>query len=310
MASEGQISALRVVLERLPGALEAMAARGLSVEDMLDGRELNFFGYGSLPAHPHFDRGGLKVHEAVLHGFERDFCCISVRNGTEHEPGRTLGLLPVSDGLQYGGMLSYTGLIPDEIIQCFENYQRREVGPDIPIYKFELAEAACADGKTRIGFVCVADRQSPGYMGDETLPERARAIATAYNEKHPALGYPVTAYNYFYSYGILPLKLHSAELSEAANSFEKLCASALAQEYDRFYALNDAILQIRAKMPGDQRRKLEEIEYNQAVTDYATQVKKAPDAPRTKASLEYVSSLAKSLGKRVAVVVAPLHLKS
>lgn len=310
---ENQRQKLLSVLENLPGALEAMQAQGISVDNLFSADEVNFFGYGSLPTSPHFSHPGLVVREAVLHGYEKDFCCLSVRSGTKETPGRTLGLLPVSDGLQYGGMLSYSGLTPDEVIECFEAYQKREVVTDLPIYKFSIEKVSCADGKTRYGFVCVADQDSPGYRGDEPIAERAKAEASVYNPMHPALGYPVTTYSYFCRFGILPLRADEIRLEQegAGNqgAFEKLRANAIAREHDRLFALNEAIQQVRARMPEDQRRKLEEIEYNQAVIDYEAQVKKAPDSPRTQASLEYVTRLAESLGRLISDVGVPAPIK-
>jgi len=162
------IAKLRNAISRLPGLSESiLESDDFNLEDI---SSLHIFAYGSLISDPHYEPA--TTQKGYLWGFTRDFCCRSVRSGTQEFYGLTLGLNENEEGIVPGRILTYEDMTIEELTEMLTAYADREVTPH-NIYKFEMLEIEKEDGKKIFALVCIANAKSDGFVND-SLSHRAR----------------------------------------------------------------------------------------------------------------------------------------
>ncbi len=167
-------------INRLPGLAQSLKLHkiDLAAEDTV-----HIFGYGSLPGKPHAPPTDMKT--AYLSGYARDFCCRSVRSGTEEFTGLTLGLVKDKDSAVKGKVMSYSGMNIAELADMLNEFAVREV-PSTPIYVFQIKRVTDEDGNTVHAITCLADTKAPGFVGD-ALGKEVREVLSEEEMKEASL---------------------------------------------------------------------------------------------------------------------------
>jgi len=145
------------------------------------GQDAWVFGYGSLMWDPCFPCA--ETLRAVLHGYHRALCILSVRNrGTPERPGLALGL-------DRGGSCSgFAFRIPtDEVPAAKVRLWEREMALDV--YAPRTLPVRLDDGRRVPALVFVARPEHPQYAGHLTTAEAAALVAQGVGGYGAALDY-------------------------------------------------------------------------------------------------------------------------
>ena len=136
-------------------------------------RPLWVFGYGSLVWNPGFAWSSRRL--AVLEGFRRSFCMLSIHHrGTEERPGLVLAL-DAAEGAECHGVAFE--IAPQIAEETLEYLRAREL---ISAAYLEKSHPLVLDDGRRVeAVVYVIDRQHWQYCGALTLEDQARRIAGA-----------------------------------------------------------------------------------------------------------------------------------
>jgi len=146
-------------------------------------RPLWVFGYGSLVWNPGFAWTGR--HLAVLHGFRRSFCMLSIHHrGTEDQPGLVLALDAADAAECRGVAFEIAGEIADETL---EYLRARELIS--AAYLEQRHPLRLDDGRQVEAVVYVIDREHPQYCGGMALEDQAQRIARATGGRGPNCEY-------------------------------------------------------------------------------------------------------------------------
>ncbi len=136
-------------------------------------RPLWVFGYGSLVWNPGFAWSSRQL--AVLGGFRRSFCMLSIHHrGTEERPGLVLALDAAEGAECHGVAFEVAPQIAEETL---EYLRARELIS--AAYLEEFHPLLLEDGRRVEAVVYVIDRQHWQYCGALTLEDQARRIAGA-----------------------------------------------------------------------------------------------------------------------------------
>lgn len=146
-------------------------------------RALWVFGYGSLVWNPGFAWSAR--HRAVLAGFRRSFCMLSIHHrGTEDQPGLVLAL-DASEGAECHGLAFE---IPAEIAdETLEYLRARELIS--AAYLEQVHPLRLEDGREVAAVVYVIDRAHRQYCGGMPLEDQAQRIARAVGGRGPNCEY-------------------------------------------------------------------------------------------------------------------------
>ncbi|MCB1390439.1 MAG: gamma-glutamylcyclotransferase [Rhodobacteraceae bacterium] len=146
-------------------------------------RPLWVFGYGSLVWSPGF--AWSSRHLAVLRGYRRSFCMLSIHHrGTEERPGLVLALDATEEGECHGVAFEIAPQIAEETL---EYLRARELIS--AAYLEETHPLTLEDGRQVEAVVYVIDREHRQYRGDLSLEEQAQRIAGAVGGRGPNCEY-------------------------------------------------------------------------------------------------------------------------
>lgn len=256
------------IVDTLPGLTGDLQARKL---DLADTEAICFFGYGSLIDSP--VRNPTRTVEALLHGWRRDFCCACLRTGTPDRPGLTLGLSKHDNVATPGAAILYEDLPLEQRIVLIDEFTRREAPPNNPTYTFRLLDVETVDGEHLPAIVCVSDHTTERYFGDGLSEEeratlspeereelsimrKAAVIASSYNNQRG--DDHRTSKSYFDRFVRNPAveKLAEFDRRRDLTPFEQ----AMQVEIRYIARLGEAVDEHRARLPGDLRKIIEQIE--------------------------------------------------
>ncbi|PWE28646.1 gamma-glutamylcyclotransferase [Pararhodobacter marinus] len=146
-------------------------------------RPLWVFGYGSLVWNPGFAWTARQL--AVLPGFRRSFCMLSIHHrGTVEKPGLVLALDAAEGASCNGVAFEIAPQIADETL---EYLRARELIS--AAYLEQVHPLRLDDGREVEAVVYVIDRHHEQYRGDLTLEEQAQRIAGATGGRGPNCEY-------------------------------------------------------------------------------------------------------------------------
>jgi Uncharacterized protein involved in cation transport len=146
-------------------------------------RPLWVFGYGSLVWNPGFAWTGR--HLAVLKGYRRSFCMLSIHHrGTEERPGLVLAL-DAAEGAECHGVAFE--IAPEIAEETLEYLRARELIS--AAYLEEIHPLTLRDGREVEAVVYVIDRAHGQYCGGLTLEDQAQRIAGAVGGRGPNCEY-------------------------------------------------------------------------------------------------------------------------
>jgi len=264
---------LEKAIDRLPGLRNSLNLHKIDLDEL---DEVHIFGYGSLPGKPHYPPTEMKT--AYLAGYKRDFCCQSVRSGTEEFNGLTLGLVKDPDTAVKGSVMTYRGLKTAELADMMNEFARREV-PSTQIYTFRIKKLVDEQGKESLAIACVADTKAPGFVGDSLgkkvrslLSDEERQEASVWRKASiiaQAAGYlpsserHTTNKSYMDRFVRYNLEHEPTMVDEDASEEQQDLQRKVLNGEDKMWELIEAVDNIRNMMPDQNKAWLEKIEKSQ-----------------------------------------------
>ncbi len=175
-------------------AAARQALPGLEDQPVIHDGKIRVMAYGSL-AWKHDELDVRAKRPGRLEGFAREVCVHdTVYRGRDQDGqrGLTLGLNKRDGATTEGMVLEIDARDPAAAAAALTAFAKREVPPNMPIYKFAVLPVTLADGSTVPALTCVADPDGPLYVGDSlSRSKKAETIATCAGTRGTNLEYMV-----------------------------------------------------------------------------------------------------------------------